>query len=56
MSEHGQTACPICEEEFEEGDIVIAYRPWPQDEVLGHAGCVAAISLDEEPDEEDDDD
>jgi hypothetical protein len=56
MSQAGQTTCPICEEDFEEGDIVISYRAWPHDDVLGHAGCVTAISLEEEPDEDDDED
>jgi hypothetical protein len=55
MSASGQTTCPICDEAFEEGDIVIAFRQWPQADTLGHAGCVAAISLGDDEDDEDDD-
>ncbi len=53
MSATGQTTCPICTEDFEDGEIVIAFRTWPQNEVLGHAGCVASISEYEDDDEED---
>ncbi|HEX3663826.1 MAG TPA: hypothetical protein VHU23_01145 [Rhizomicrobium sp.] len=53
MSAVIHTTCPICTEDFEEGDIVITFRSWPQSELLGHAGCVASISMyDEEEDEE----
>jgi hypothetical protein len=56
MSTADQTSCAICEEKFEDDDIVIAYRIWPQSELLGHMGCVASISLEEVEDDEDDDD
>jgi|HubBroStandDraft_2_1064218.scaffolds.fasta_scaffold694072_1 hypothetical protein len=53
MAENAQTACQICDEPFEEGDLVLAYREWPGEERLGHVGCVASISMD--VDDEDDD-
>ena len=48
-----QTACQICDELFEEGDLVLSYREWPGAERLGHVGCVASISMDMEEDEDD---
>jgi hypothetical protein len=52
MAENAQTACQICDEAFEEGDLVLTYREWPGAERLGHFGCVASISMD--VDDEDD--
>ena len=53
MTGNDQTTCPICEELFQEGDFLVSYREWPGEQQLGHFGCIAAISLEDEADDED---
>jgi hypothetical protein len=53
MTETQQTTCPLCDEPFQEGQVVISFRIWPDAEQLGHVDCIMeAIALDEDDDDE----
>jgi hypothetical protein len=50
--DNGLTSCAICGDEFQDGEIVIAFRQHPGEQQQGHIDCL--ISLVAEDDEEDD--
>ncbi|HEX3665284.1 MAG TPA: hypothetical protein VHU23_08635 [Rhizomicrobium sp.] len=49
----GSTTCAICNEEFQDGEIVTSFRHWPGEEQQGHIDCLISLIADDEEDDED---
>ncbi len=53
MSDQPQTTCALCEEPFQEGEVVVTFRVWPDGEKPGHLDCLleaASGDIDEDDD------
>ena len=44
--------CAICNEAFQDGEIVTPFRQWPGDEQQSHIDCLISLLSDEEGDED----
>ncbi|HEY1613263.1 MAG TPA: hypothetical protein VGF97_06170 [Rhizomicrobium sp.] len=45
MSEDQQNECELCEEAFEQGNIVVSFRIWPGEDKLAHLDCVLQTTV-----------
>jgi len=44
MSQSEQLVCSICGEPFQNDDVVVKYRSWPEAEKLCHVACAMTLA------------